>query len=185
MRSPVQRHPRRRRRRAFPHPQSIVAAPCASRAPRAYSERAPRGTAVRADGSFRWRTDFQVVEGRFSADGRTVERHEPLPRPGAHDCGSETTAFSGRLVRRVAPDGTCEPLLKGRTVGVGLRPAHGLHPRDPRGGLLAVGSRLRDHPARAAALPHGRAALHAGVGRGPGSSRRRRVLRRGGHGSSS
>ena len=32
------------------------------------------------------------------------------------DCGSETTAFSGRLVRRAAPDGTCEPLSKGRLV---------------------------------------------------------------------
>jgi len=98
-------------------PQSIVNAPCdVPETPTVYSGQAPRGTPVRADGSFRWRTDFQVVEGRFSADGRTVQGRSRYLGRARDDCTSEATAFSGRLVRRAAPDGTCEPLSKGRLV---------------------------------------------------------------------
>ena len=95
-------------------PQSIVAPSCGAAS--VYSGNAPRGTPVRADGSFRWRTDFQVVEGRFSADGRTVRGTSRFLGVARDDCASEPTTFSGRLVRRAAPDGSCEPLLKGRLV---------------------------------------------------------------------
>ena len=69
-------------------PQSIVEAPCAVSARHwVYSEQAPRGTPMRADGSFRWQTDFQVVEGRFSADGRRARAAR-----AATSAGRATTA---------------------------------------------------------------------------------------------
>lgn len=98
-------------------PQSIVNAPCDDpETPTVYSGQAPRGTSVRADGSFRWRTAFQVVEGRFAADGRTVEGTSRYLGRARDDCTSEPTTFSGSLVRRAAPEGRCEPLSKGRLV---------------------------------------------------------------------
>ncbi len=95
--------------------QSIVAAPCdLAEAAGGFNENAPRGTPVRPDRSFRWRTRFQVVQGRFSADGRTVSGTSRFFGIARSDCSSETTAFSARLVRRAKQNGTCEKLIKGR-----------------------------------------------------------------------
>jgi hypothetical protein len=94
---------------------SGVGAPCQPAGTSSgFTALSPRGTPVRSDGSFRWRGRFQAVEGRFSADGRTVSGTARWLGPARSDCGSETTTFSARLVRRAKPDGTCEPLRKGR-----------------------------------------------------------------------
>ena len=51
--------------------KSLVAALCdLAETPSADSQNAPRGTRIRSDGSFRWRTRYQVVQGQFTADGR-------------------------------------------------------------------------------------------------------------------
>jgi len=51
--------------------KSLVAAPCdLAETPSADSQNAPRGTRIGSDGSFRWRTRYQVVQGQFTADGR-------------------------------------------------------------------------------------------------------------------
>jgi hypothetical protein len=95
--------------------QSIVSAPCEpAGTSSAFSQQAPRGTRVHSDGSFRWRTTFQVVEGRFSSDGRTVSGTSRFLGLARSDCSSEPTTFSARLVHRAKPDGTCERLAKGR-----------------------------------------------------------------------
>jgi hypothetical protein len=94
--------------------RSIVAAPCdPAGTTSGFSDPAPRGTPVHADGSFRWRTRFQVVEGRFSTDGRTATGTSRFLGLGRTDCSSETTSFSARLARRAKPDGICEPLSRG------------------------------------------------------------------------
>ena len=50
--------------------RSFVGAPCDfAETTTADSKPAPRGTPVRGNGSFRWKTRYQVVEGKFAADG--------------------------------------------------------------------------------------------------------------------
>ena len=97
--------------------QSIVAPPCdLAGAAGAFPVNAPRGTPVRPDGSFRWRGRYQVVEGRFSPDGRTVSGSARFLGLARTDCSAATATFSARLARRAKPDGACEPLAKGRLV---------------------------------------------------------------------
>jgi hypothetical protein len=94
--------------------RSIVAAPCdPAGTTSGFSDPAPRGTPVHADGSFRWRNRFQVVEGHFSADGRTVSGTSRFLGLARGDCSSATTTFSARLTHRAKPNGTCEPLSTG------------------------------------------------------------------------
>jgi hypothetical protein len=91
--------------------RSFVGAPCDfAETTDADSKPAPRGTPVKADGSFRWRTRFQVVEGRFAADGRSVSGTSRFLGRARGDCSSATTTFTAPLKRRAKPDGTCEPL---------------------------------------------------------------------------
>jgi hypothetical protein len=95
--------------------ESIVAPPCdLAETPNADSEQAPRGTPVHADGSFRWRTRFQVVEGRFAADRRSVTGSSRFLGRARADCSSATATFSATLAHRAKPNGTCETLSKGR-----------------------------------------------------------------------
>jgi hypothetical protein len=95
--------------------ESIVAAPCGlAETPSADSENAPRGTRVRSDGSFRWRTRFQVVAGKFAADGRSVTGSTRFLGRARDDCSEATTNFSARLKHRAKPNGACEPLTGGR-----------------------------------------------------------------------
>jgi hypothetical protein len=88
---------------------SIVPAPCdfAETTDRD-SRPAPRGTAVKADGSFRWRTRFQVVEGKFA--GRSVTGTARFVGRARDDCSAETFTFTAALKRRARPNGRCEPL---------------------------------------------------------------------------
>jgi hypothetical protein len=104
--------------------RSIVAAPCnLAETPDADSKPAPRGTPVNTDGSFRWHTRFQVVEGRFAADGRSVSGTSRFRDRARSDCSSATTTFTALLAHRAKADGTCEPLSKGRlAVSVFVRP---------------------------------------------------------------
>lgn len=95
--------------------RSFVGAPCdLAETTDADSRPAPRGTPVRADGSFRWRTRFQVVEGRFAADGRSVSGTSRFLGRARTDCSSATTTFTAPLVRRAKANGGCEPLSTGR-----------------------------------------------------------------------
>jgi hypothetical protein len=92
---------------------SGVAAPCQPAGTSSgFSSGSPRGTPVHSDGSFRWRGRFEVVEGRFSSDGRTVNGTSHFLGLARRDCSTDTTAFAARLTRRTKPNGTCEPLLK-------------------------------------------------------------------------
>ena len=151
--SPGASLPRRRQRRAFP--LAAVARERGCTVPRAVrsSPRAPRGTAVEPTARFAGKTDRQVVEGRFSADGRRPG-NQPLPRPGAQRLRLEDHHVLLRLIRRAAPDRTCEPLHKGRlwcrsTSGTGCtrRPASWTP-----GGWIG----LRDDFGSSCGLPRGR-----------------------------
>jgi hypothetical protein len=95
--------------------QSIVALPCMpGEGPGALSEQAPRGTRIRSDGSFGWHGPYQVVEGRFAADGRSVSGTTHYLADPRHNCSTAPVRFVARLTRRAPRDGTCEPLSKGR-----------------------------------------------------------------------
>jgi hypothetical protein len=95
--------------------KSLVAAPCdLAETPSADSQNAPRGTRVRPDGSFRWRTRFQVVEGQFTADGRFVTGSTRFLGRAREDCSAVEIGFRAELKRRAKSKGTCEPLEKGR-----------------------------------------------------------------------
>ena len=95
--------------------RSIVAPPCdLAEAAGAFPANAPRGTPVRRDGSFRWRSRYQVVEGRFSADGRTASGTARFLGLARSDCSAATATFIAGLARHDDPDGTCEKLTKGR-----------------------------------------------------------------------
>ena len=95
--------------------KSIVAAPCdLAETPSADSQNAPRGTRVQRDGSFRWQTRFQVVEGRFTADGRFVTGSTRFLGRAREDCSAVEIGFRAELKRRAKSNGTCEPLDKGR-----------------------------------------------------------------------
>jgi hypothetical protein len=95
--------------------ESIVAAPCdLAETPSADSQNAPRGTRVRADGSFRWQTRFQVVKGQFTADGRFVTGSTRFLGRAREDCSAVEIGFRAELKRRAKSKGICEPLDKGR-----------------------------------------------------------------------
>ena len=95
--------------------RSIVAPPCdLAEAAGAFPANAPRGTPVRPDGSFRWRSRYQVVEGRFSADGRTASGTARFLGLARRDCSAATATFIAGLARHDDPNGTCEKLTKGR-----------------------------------------------------------------------
>ena len=95
--------------------RSIVAAPCDfAETPTADSQAAPRGTPIRRDGSFRWRTRYQVVEGQFTADGRFVTGFTRFLGRAREDCSAVEIGFRAELKRRAKSKGTCESLDKGR-----------------------------------------------------------------------
>jgi hypothetical protein len=95
--------------------KSIVGAPCdLAETTDADSQPAPRGTAVKTDGSFRWRTHFQVVEGRFAADGRSVSGSARFLGRARDDCSAATTTFTAPLVRHAKANGRCESPAAGR-----------------------------------------------------------------------
>ena len=77
---------------------SLVAAPCdVAETPTADSQPAPRsGTPVQRDGSFRWRTRFQVVEGQFTADGRFVTGSTRFLGRARVDCSAVPDRLPGR-----------------------------------------------------------------------------------------
>lgn len=94
---------------------SLVAAPCdLAETPTADSQNAPRGTPIRKDGSFRWRTRFQVVDGQFTADGRFVTGSTRFLGRAREDCSAVEIGFRAELKRRAKSKGTCEPLDNGR-----------------------------------------------------------------------
>ena len=66
------------------------------------------------DGSFRWRTRFQLVEGQFTADGRFVTGTTRFLGRAREDCSAVEVGFRAELKRRAKSKGTCEPLDKGR-----------------------------------------------------------------------
>jgi hypothetical protein len=89
--------------------RSFVGAPCDfAETTDNDSKPAPRGTPVRADGSFRWRTRFQVVEGRFAANGRSVSGTTRFLGRARGDCSAATFTFTAPLKRHVKPNGRCE-----------------------------------------------------------------------------
>jgi hypothetical protein len=91
--------------------RSFVGAPCdLAETTDADSKPAPRGTPVNADGSFRWRTRFQVVEGRFAADGKSVSGTTRFLGRARGDCSATTFTFTAPLKRHAKPNGKCEPL---------------------------------------------------------------------------
>jgi hypothetical protein len=94
--------------------RSIVAAPCdLAETPTADSKNAPRGTPVNPDGSFRWRTRYQVVKGQFTPDGRFVSGSARFLGRAREDCSAIETDFRAELERRAKPNGRCEPLDEG------------------------------------------------------------------------
>ena len=94
--------------------KSIVAAPCdLAETPTADSKNAPRGTRVQRDGSFHWRTRFQRVDGRFTADGRFVTGSTRFLGRAREDCSAVEIGFRAELKRRAKAKGICEPLDKG------------------------------------------------------------------------
>jgi hypothetical protein len=91
--------------------RSFVGAPCdLAETTDADSKPAPRGTPVRADGSFRWQTRYQVVEGRFAADGKSASGTTHFLGRARGDCSAATFTFSAPLKRHVKPNGRCESL---------------------------------------------------------------------------
>jgi hypothetical protein len=89
--------------------RSFVGAPCDfAETTDGHSRPAPRGTPVRAGGSFRWRTRFQAVEGRFAADGRSVSGTARFLGRARDDCSAATFTFTAPLKRHVKPSGRCE-----------------------------------------------------------------------------
>jgi hypothetical protein len=89
--------------------RSFVGAPCDfAETTTADSKPAPRGTLVRANGSFRWRTRYQVVEGRFAADGKSVIGTTRFLGRARGDCSAATFTFTAPLKRHVKPNGRCE-----------------------------------------------------------------------------
>ena len=103
--------------------QSIVAPPCRpGEGAGALGEQAPRGTRIHSDGSFGWHGPYQVVEGRFAADGRSVSGTTHYLADPRHNCSTAPVRFAARLTRRAPRNATCEPLSKGRlTVAVFVR----------------------------------------------------------------
>jgi hypothetical protein len=89
--------------------RSFVGAPCdLAETTDNHSKPAPRGAPVRADGSFRWRTRFQAVEGRFAAVGRSVSGTARFLGRARGDCSAATFTFTAPLKRHVKPSGRCE-----------------------------------------------------------------------------
>ena len=91
--------------------RSFVGAPCDfAETTTADSKPAPRGTPVRGNGSFRWKTRYQVVEGRFAADGKSVSGTTRFLGRARGDCSAATFTFTAPLKRHVKPNGRCEPV---------------------------------------------------------------------------
>jgi hypothetical protein len=91
--------------------RSFVGAPCdLAETTTGDSKPAPRGTPVRANGSFRWKTRYQVVEGKFATDGRSVSGTTRFHGRARGDCSAATFTFTAPLKRHVRPNGRCEPL---------------------------------------------------------------------------
>jgi hypothetical protein len=89
--------------------RSFVGAPCDfAETTTADSKPAPRGTPVRGNGSFRWKTRYQVVEGRFAADGKSVSGTTRFLGRARGDCSAATFTFTAPLKRHVKPNGHCE-----------------------------------------------------------------------------
>jgi hypothetical protein len=89
--------------------RSFVGAPCDfAETTTADSKPAPRGTPVRAKGSFRWKTRYEVVEGKFAADGRSVSGTTRFLGRARGDCSAATFAFTAPLKRHVKPNGRCQ-----------------------------------------------------------------------------
>jgi hypothetical protein len=89
--------------------QSFVGVPCdLAETTDNDSQPAPRGTPVRADGSFRWKTRYQVVDGKFAADGKSVSGTTRFLGRARGDCSAATFTFNAPLKRHVKPNGRCE-----------------------------------------------------------------------------
>jgi hypothetical protein len=89
--------------------RSFVGAPCdLAETTDNDSKPAPRGTLVRANGLFRWKTRYQVVEGRFAADGKSVSGTTRFLGRARGDCSAATFTFTAPLKRHVKPNGRCE-----------------------------------------------------------------------------
>jgi hypothetical protein len=89
--------------------RSFVGAPCDfAETTTGDSKPAPRGTPVRANGSFRWKTRYQVVEGKFAADGKSVSGTTRFLGRARGDCSAATFTFTAPLKRHVKPNGRCE-----------------------------------------------------------------------------
>jgi hypothetical protein len=89
--------------------RSFVGAPCDfAETTTGDSKPAPRGTPVRANGSFRWKTRYQVVEGKFAADGKSVSGTTRFLGRARGDCSAATFTFTVPLKRHLKPNGRCE-----------------------------------------------------------------------------
>ena len=89
--------------------RSFVGAPCDfAETTTADSKPAPRGTPVRANGSFQWKTRYQVVEGKFAADAKSVSGTTRFLGRARGDCSAATFTFTAPLKRHVKPNGRCE-----------------------------------------------------------------------------
>jgi len=89
--------------------RSFVGAPCDfAETTTRDSKPAPRGTPVRANGSFRWKTRYQVVEGKFAADGKSVSGTTRFLGRARGDCSAATFTFTAPLKRHAKPNGRCE-----------------------------------------------------------------------------
>jgi hypothetical protein len=89
--------------------RSFVGAPCdLAETTTGDSKPAPRGTPVRGNGSFRWKTRYQVVEGKFAADGKSVSGTTRFLGRARGDCSAATFTFTAPLKRHAKPNGRCE-----------------------------------------------------------------------------
>ena len=148
--------------------RSFVGAPCDfAETTTADSKPAPRGTPVRGNGSFRWKTRYQVVEGKFAADGKSVSGTTRFLGRARGDCSAATFTFTAPLKRHVKPNGRCEPV-----------DTHGLEVQVFARGctkatrVVDAWSAKRGCP-RAAGVPGRRAQLHAAARRAAERARER------------
>ena len=123
--------------------RSFVGAPCDfAETTTADSKPAPRGTPVRGNGSFRWKTRYQVVEGKFAADGKSVSGTTRFLGRARGDCSAATFTFTAPLKRHVKPNGRCESVdTHGLEIQVFAGAARRRHGWSTRGAPSAAAAR--------------------------------------------